>query len=118
MIKLFQMTPLSMDKWLVQQYMIAVVLLMPTPGVYQPPAKRIAPTVKTQGKFTGPLAQVDALTFTSTYTTGLSVKSWTNVVTINIYNLSWGKTETCDTTKWADANACNGVGNPWGYGTI
>ena len=46
------------------------------------------------------------------------MKSWSDAAANNIYNLSWGKTETCDTAKWADANACNGVGYPWGYGTI
>ena len=92
---------------------------MPTPGVYQPPAIRLAQTVTTQGKVIGAVTQVDELKFTSIYTTGLSVKSWTNTATNSIYDLSWAKTaETCDTTKWADANACNGVGNPWGYGTI
>lgn len=55
---------------------------------------------------------------TSTYTTGLSVKSWTSVSANSIYDLSWGTTETCDLAKWADANACNGVGKPWGFTAI
>ena len=48
---------------------------------------------------------------------GLYVKNYGAIGENTIYKLNFNTPETCDITKWASADACNGITKPWAFGT-
>ena len=48
---------------------------------------------------------------------GLIVKDYASITANTIYMLNWKTPDSCDTTKWASATACNGITKPWAFGT-
>jgi len=61
---------------------------------------------------------VNSLQATSYYTTGVSVKSYSDNTLNTPAKMIWGSESYCDTKYWSSKTDCNGVATPWGYGKI
>lgn len=81
------------------------------------PAIRIASTVTTKGNAAS-TTQVSAVQASSVYTSGLSVKSYTDMTKNTVAKIVWGSQSTCDTRYWMTNNGCQGVASPWGFSDI